>query len=234
MNIIITIKRQKSENEKPYLQSFLYNGDGNITIAEWLTECNSQTNLKDISGKTVEPIVWECGCMEKKCGACAMLINNKPMLACNIFIKNAVIKEKIMLAPLSKFPVIKDLVVDRKAMFEMLKNTKVWLSEKKWSDFNWDRENQYKAGQCIMCGCCLEVCPNFLAKGTFGGAAAIVQSYKALEQNSTDEHYNEMKKSYIKQVYNECGQSLSCQKVCPMKLPIDELQVRTNALIKKH
>lgn len=28
--------------------------------------------------------------------------------------------------------------------------------EKNWTDFSWDRTLQYKAGQCLQCGCCLD------------------------------------------------------------------------------
>lgn len=42
-----------------------------------------------------------------------MLINGLPRLACSLFLCNIVKKGKIELAPLSKFPVISDLRVDR-------------------------------------------------------------------------------------------------------------------------
>ncbi|MDR2795780.1 MAG: fumarate reductase iron-sulfur subunit, partial [Spirochaetaceae bacterium] len=31
---------------------------------------------------------WECSCLQKKCGACAMLINNTPALACDTKLHN--------------------------------------------------------------------------------------------------------------------------------------------------
>ena len=131
--------------------------------------------------------------------------------------------------PLSKFPLVKDLVVDRTAIFEMLRDMKVWTQEKQQSDYGQNYDLQYKTGQCLQCGCCLEVCPNFLAGGTFGGAAAMAEAYKAIEQNEQDEHRTEMIAAYRTHFFSGCGQALSCQKVCPMQLPLDELQVRTNA-----
>ena len=90
MTIEISVKRLKSKDEKPYIQKFLYNGDGNLTVADGLTEVNQKEAKMD-------RIAWECGCLEKKCGACAMLVNGYPMLACSIFLKNAVKRGKIVL-----------------------------------------------------------------------------------------------------------------------------------------
>ena len=85
MTIEISVKRQKNRDEKSYIQKFIYTGDGNLTVADWLTEIN-QTEAK------TDRIAWECGCLEKKCGACAMLVNGYPTLACSVFLKKAVKK----------------------------------------------------------------------------------------------------------------------------------------------
>ena len=221
MRIKLTVKRQSSPDTAPRLQEFAYEGDGNLTVADWLTEVN-QTEVK------TDRIVWECGCLEKKCGACAMRVNGVPRLACSIFLRDAAKHGKILLEPLSKFPLVKDLTVDRSTMFEMLCNMKVWTQTKEQSSYGQDYDLQYKAGQCLQCGCCLEVCPNFLAGGSFGGAAAMAEAYKAIEQNEQDDHRAGMIAAYRTYFFSGCGQALSCQKVCPMQLPLDEIQARTN------
>ena len=55
MTIEISVKRQKSPDEKSYVQTFNYEGDGNLTIADWLTEVNKNEAKTD-------RITWECGC----------------------------------------------------------------------------------------------------------------------------------------------------------------------------
>lgn len=221
MQIEIAVKRQPSPDEKSYIQNFNYTGDGNLTVADWLTEINQNETKTD-------RIAWECGCLEKKCGACAMLINGRPALACSVFLKDNAVHGKITLEPFSKFPLIKDLIVDRAGMFESMKEMKIWMQEKSFYQYTWDRELQYKAGQCLQCGCCLEVCPNFMAGQNFAGAAAMVQSYVDMEQNADDIHRKEMKKKYRKKFFSYCGQSLSCKTVCPKHLPLDEIQARAN------
>ena len=63
----IDILRRKSSSEEPYWQSFLYEPKEDAeTIATALTRLNEQDELR------CEPIRWECSCLQKKCGACAM------------------------------------------------------------------------------------------------------------------------------------------------------------------
>jgi len=221
MEIEISVKRQPSPEEAFYIQKFVYTGDGNLTVADWLTEIN-QTEAKN------NRIAWECGCMEAKCGACAMLVNGYPVLACSQFLKVAGRRGKILLEPFHKFPLVKDLVVDRSGMFDEIKRMKVWLQEKDSSEFGWDYDLQYQTGQCLQCGCCLEVCPNFFAGEDFAGAAAMVQAYKAMEQNTNDAHRTELAQEYRAKFFSYCGQALSCKTVCPKKLPLDEIQARAN------
>lgn len=222
MEIEIRVRRQASPKAQPALQTFHYSGDGNLTVANWLTAINREAAKEN-------RIAWECGCMEAKCGTCAMRVNGNPGLACRFFLKDVAESGVILLEPLSKFPLVKDLVVDRSGMFQMLLEMKVWMEEKSTTSYGWDRSLQYRASQCLQCGCCLEVCPNFLAEGSFGGAAALVEAYKALEQSGQSDHRKEMAKMYRKHFYSRCGQSLSCQSVCPKELPLDEIQARMNS-----
>ncbi len=228
MIIRIIIQRQDAPDSTPYKQTFIYEGDGDITVADYLRELNDRPEILTQEGISAKRISWECSCMEQKCGACAMLISGKPQLACSVFLRDAVKRKKITLAPLSKFPVIRDLQVDRDAMFRVLREMKIWVDEKDWSDYRWDRDLQFQAGQCLMCGCCLEVCPNYLSDGDFGGAAALVNAFKAIEFNGRNEHRDEMQLEYQKGFLQSCGQALACQKVCPIQLPLDIIQARQN------
>ncbi len=229
MQIKVSIKRQKSADQNSYVETYLYQGDGMLTVADYLTELNRDPNRKTIEGHASSPILWECSCLEKRCGACAMVINRLPQLACGVFLQEAGKNGTLTIEPLSKFPVISDLKVDRSTIFEVLKKMEIYTEEKSGSEYDWDKKAQYLAGQCLMCGCCLEACPNFLSDGLFGGGAAMVQAYKALEQEERGGHLKRMRKQYRTYFQNGCGMSLSCKKVCPIKLPLDDIQARANA-----
>lgn len=235
MKIKIIIQRQEDAQSQPYTQSFLYEGSGAMTVADFLAELNTRDPLLTEDGKPAARVAYQTSCHEKKCGACAMLVNGAPRLACSVFLSCSVHKDgTIRLAPLSKFPVVRDLITDRSQTFAMLEKMQAWLIRKSETDAGWNRQLQYQAGQCLACGCCLEVCPNYLAGSVFGGAAAMIQAYKVIEQNSNDEHRAELLKQYEEHFFTGCSQSLSCVRACPARLPLDDIQARANAhLLKK-
>ena len=78
------IKRQDDRRSAPYWQVFHFRGEGRITVAAILEKLNERDQLEDIKGKQCRKIRWECGCMQKMCGGCAMVINGHPALACGV------------------------------------------------------------------------------------------------------------------------------------------------------
>ena len=227
MNYTIRIKRQRSAQDTPYWQTFLCENEGNASVADVLRELNARTPLCDADGAPAQPIGWECSCLVRKCGACAMRINGIPRLACSVFlrdIKNAT----IVLEPLSKFPLVCDLMVDRRVLFDRLKEMQVWLegdAEKRPRT----HAARYQSARCLQCGCCLEICPNFCGEQSFGGAAAAVQAFRVLDQETDAAHKQRVSEQYRSVYYEGCGKSLACQDICPAGIPVEELMVRSNA-----
>ncbi len=228
MTVTVEIKRQKTPSDKPYYESFVYEGDGRLTVADYLGMLNRDVNIKNADGKPTTKVAWECSCSEKKCGACAMLINGYPRLACAAFLCDNVKHGKITLAPLSKFPVLTDLTVDRTILLEMLKNMKIWQSDGEIPESKEDNKMMYRSAKCVLCGCCLEICPNFSGDNRFNGAFAMAAVFKAIKHNGDRVHIEQLKNEYRKHFFNGCGQSLACVDVCPFDVPHDELQTILN------
>lgn len=126
MTYEIQIRRQNSAQDAVYWQTFCCESDGNASVADALRELNARTPLLDAAGTPAQPIGWECSCLVRKCGACAMRINGVPRLACSVFLRD-IKSGRLLLEPLSKFPLVRDLIVDRRVMFDRLKEMQVWL-----------------------------------------------------------------------------------------------------------
>lgn len=222
----IDIVRRASGAEKPYVQSFLYEPeDGAETVATALTRLNERPDLRDINGEAASPIRWECSCLQKKCGACAMVINGRPGLACDA--RLSAYKKSIRLEPLKKFPVIADLIVDRGVMYENLKAMRLWFGEEAAMDEN-AAEVGYEASRCLQCGCCLEVCPNFCPDGAFAGMAAAVPATRVLAELPAAQRA-ELGELYRERVYEGCGKSLACRNICPAEIDIERMLVNSSA-----
>ena len=229
MKVQVKVFRGRDFNERcpEDYQTFEYTGDEKMSVAQLLYELNSKERLVDIHGKACEKISWECSCFVKKCGACAMRINGIPRLACSFFLHELKSPE-ITLEPLSKFPIVKDLTVDRSFIFESLKEISLWLEGNARMKPE-THEYRYGSAKCLMCGCCLEVCPNFRVGGRFTGAVTPVNMYRILDEQEKNGHRKDMKRSYSKSYYEGCGKSLSCRDICPAGIPVDDLIARSNA-----
>lgn len=210
--MIVKIKRQRAPETDAYWQSFSYNGPMHVTVSAVLDALNYTDDLFDIDGNPAPRIRWECSCMQAVCGGCAMVINGVPALACATF-ADEVKGEDLILEPLSKFPVIADLIVDRSIIYENLANAKAYLETLAANDKR-QHNQQYSVAKCLKCGLCLEVCPNYRPGGDFYGAVLANESYLITSQ-SADKH-PEIVKEYKTHFGAGCSKALSCQSICPV------------------
>lgn len=190
-----------------------------------------QRNPINREGKRVEPVVWEAGCLEEVCGACSMLVNGKPRQACTALIETILAETQdqiITVAPLAKFPLIRDLMCDRTKMFENLKKVYAWVEadDARPDGFGQkiSQEKQqamYLFSTCFSCGCCLEACPQVNDRSEFIGPAAIGQVelfsiHPEGEAHKKDRLHVMMQKGGV----SGCGKAQNCARVCPKKIPL--------------
>lgn len=231
MKYTIKILRKEREQTGQYWQSFIYETDNSAaTAASALSDLNDREHLSDADGKPARRIEWECSCLQKKCGACAMIIDGIPRLACDAVLADMG-KTQITLEPLRKFPVVCDLIADRSILFENLRTMQLWLAENAVITDKM-QELAYQSSKCLQCGCCLEICPNFYAGGKFFGMAAVPVTTRLMSEMSPAA-YRQIARQYAKHVFAGCGKSLACRNICPKKIDTENLLVNTNAKLWK-
>ena len=184
------------------------------------------TALTRLNETLADPIRWDCSCLQKRCGACAMVVNGRPALACDTRLSEQ--KAPIRIEPLRKFPVVADLIVDRSVLFDTLREMKVWLSAGADMD-QAAAEAGYESSCCLQCGCCLEVCPNFVPGGTFAGMAGAAPLSRLLSELPAGA-LAELSETYRRRAYDGCGKSLACRNVCPAGIDLESLMVNSNAV----
>ncbi len=228
-HIVLRILRRSNSEEIPYWQDIDYTPESeNDTVAIALENINNAKEYTDVEGNLVSPIKWECSCLQKKCGACAMVIDGRPRLACDALLSEYSHRKVLTIQPLRKFPCIADLVVDRSSLHENLKRLELW-SERKLAITDENIDMSYESSRCLMCGCCLEVCPNFNFDEEFFGASSFVNATRYLVNMDEDERRS-MRDPYVKHVYEGCGKSLSCKDICPAGIDTEKLLVKSNAI----
>jgi len=225
----LRIKRQDGPDQTPYWQTFEVPRQPNMNIISALQHVAANPVTED--GTETHPVVWDAGCLEEVCGACTMLINGHVRQSCSCLVAELLDGEDaITLEPMSKFPVIKDLFVDRQRLFDSLEKIKAWVPVDSTQALGpgpkespEQQEMRYNLSRCMSCGCCLEACPQFTKDNDFIGAHAFGQ---ALLFN-LHETGSELKNARLDTLMgpggiSDCGNAQNCVKVCPKDVPLTE------------
>jgi succinate dehydrogenase / fumarate reductase, iron-sulfur subunit len=236
--IHLIIERQEGKDAKPYTEEFKLPYRPGMNVIACLMEI--QRNPKNAKGEAIAPVVWESNCLEEICGSCLMVINGKPRQACSALIDK--LEQPIRVKPARTFPVLRDLIVDRKRMFDALKRVKAWVpidgtydlgpgprmaeSERQWA---------YELSKCFTCGACVEACPNVNERNSFIGPFAISQvrlfnSHPTGAMHAGDRMDALMGEGGI----HECGNSQNCVQVCPKGIPLTTSIAAMNKQVNKH
>jgi succinate dehydrogenase / fumarate reductase iron-sulfur subunit len=188
-----------------------------------------QKDPRTIDGKEVAPVVWEAVCLEEVCGACTMVINGRVRQACSALIDViAPNGEVITIEPMSKFPLVRDLLVDRSRMFEAMKRVRAWIDIDGTHELGaGPRESQeaqqerYPLSRCMTCGCCVEACPQYNDSTKFVGPFAINLVRLFNMHPSGAMHKNTRLDSIMEEGgIQDCGKAQNCVEVCPKEIPL--------------
>jgi succinate dehydrogenase / fumarate reductase, iron-sulfur subunit len=232
------VTRQENPDSASYTEEFEIPYRPNMNVISALMEV--QRNPKNAHGQSTTPVCWESNCLEEVCGACSMVINGKPRQACSALVDK--LEQPIRVAPMSTFPIVRDLVIDRGRMFNALKKVKAWIP----IDGTYDlgpgprlaeskRQWAYELSKCMTCGVCLEACPNVNDRNSFIGPAAISQvrlfnTHPTGEMNKEDRLEALMEDGGIE----GCGNSQNCVRSCPKGIPLTTSIAAMNADTTKH
>ena len=189
-SVVFKIKRCDGPGKPERWESFKVPVESGSNVISCLKSIAANPVTTD--GKRTTPVVWDSGCLEEVCGSCTMVINGRVRQSCSCLIDEYAPEEgdTMTLEPMSKFPVIRDLWVDRERMFHALKRVKAWVpidgtyslgAGPKESPEH--QQTRYALSECMTCGCCLEACPQYLKEEdsenwdtAFIGAHAISQA----------------------------------------------------------
>ena len=230
--VLVKVKRQPSPQESPHWEEFRL---------QWRPYMNVIICLRDISenpvtsdGRPTTPVSYDSNCLEEVCGSCAMLINGKARMACSALVDQ--LEQPIRIEPMSKFPVVRDLSVDRQFMFESLKRVKAWIPIDGTYELGEGprvapeiQEKGYPLSRCITCGNCLEVCPQVNDDNGFMGAA-IFSQVRLFNMHPTGKMH--AKERIAAAMGNggieDCANAQNCVVACPKGIPLTESLAEIN------
>jgi succinate dehydrogenase / fumarate reductase iron-sulfur subunit len=225
----IRIKRQDAPGQPARWETFEVPRRPQMNIISALQYIAANPRTTD--GIDTTPPVWDSGCLEEVCGACTMVINGQVRQSCSALVdKLSPSGETISLEPMTKFPVVRDLWVDRSRLFNDLKKVKAWVPIDGTYDLGAGppisqelQQERYPLSRCISCGCCLEACPQYTPDNQFIGAAVISQA-RLFNDHPTGAALKDERLEVLKEPggVSDCSKAGNCVEVCPKEIPLLE------------
>src|SRR5438874_4866575 len=225
--IDLRIKRQDNPTSTPRWEEFSVPWQPGMNVILCLMEL--RRNPVTRQGEKTTPVHWEASCLEEVCGSCTMLVNGKPRQSCAALV-DSLGDGPVVLEPLTKFPVVRDLQVDRSPMFDALKRVKAWIPIDGSYDLGpgprlspGEQEVAYAFSRCMTCGCCMEVCPQYNDSSEFIGPAPLAQvrlfnAHPTGRMNAKERLDTIMGRGGIA----DCGNAQACVEVCPKDIPLTD------------
>ncbi len=222
--VVLRIRRQASPEAEASWEEFEIPWKPGMNVISAMMDIAASPQNKE--GKATTPVTYDANCLEEVCGSCAMLINGRARMACSALVDK--LEQPIRLEPLSKFPVVRDLAVDRSVLFENLKRVKAWVPVDGTYDlgsgprvFPRQQEEAYPYSRCISCCCCMEVCPQFNETTGFVGAAAIGQ-VALFNEHPTGRvlQHDRLAALMGNGGIADCAYAQNCVEACPKEIPL--------------
>lgn len=246
----VRILRQDGPGDQPYWEHHSVSYEPDMNVISVLQKVAAQA--KTVNGASVAPVVWDCGCLEEVCGSCTMIINGRVRQSCSALVDRLLEEDsgEIELRPMMKFPVIRDLMVDRSRLFRNLQRVKAWVPVDGYYDMGpaprisqQTQEQMYPLSQCMSCGCCLDACPQFNKIEVKRQIDETDESYQARVNAAYDTSFigaHAMSQAMLfnmnpvgANIANErvealigpggvqaCGNAQNCVAVCPKEIPL--------------
>jgi len=260
----VRVLRQDEPGSPRRWERFRIIYEPNLNVISVLQKIAALATTED--GQQTSPVAWDCNCLEEVCGSCTMLINGRTRQACSALV-DALLADhpgEIELQPMSKFPVVRDLVVDRRRMFRTLEKLTAWIPVDDYENRGPgpiespdSQQRRYPLSTCMTCGCCLEACPQYAKIEMYQTPGESKGEFEA-RQNAEFDH-NFIGAAGISQVmlFNDhgtgkltaderiatitapggiqvCGNAQNCVAVCPKEIPLTTSIARAGRTTTKY
>lgn len=187
------------------------------------------------SGK--EPVAFEHDCREGICGCCSLYINGQPhgpeekTTTCELHLRSFKDGETIVIEPwrAKSFPVMKDLIVDRKAFDKIMQaGGFISIDAGAAQDANSilikkeNADEAFNSAVCIGCGACVAACKNASAM-LF--VSAKVSQFTLLEQGKIEakQRVQAMVAKMDELGFGNCTNTYACEAECPKGISVTNI-----------
>lgn len=219
-NITLKIKRYDPDSRKSWVQNYELEAGKILRFTDVFRKINNELD---------QTLAWNSSCEHAQCGTCAVKVNGKPLLACELLVENAVAyfgTTLFKVEPITVAPVIRDLIVDIEQAYQKVEKIKPYIIEPMQ---NPNAANEYlirpreleryvDATRCINCFCCATVCIS--SHKSFLGPNAIMASIVRLMDPREKAKKEREALLYSEEGVYRCHTSKACSFVCPKEIDV--------------
>ena len=248
--INVRVRRQDGPGKESYWEHHQLAYEPELNVISLLQRIAAQAKTTD--NKRVSPVSWDCGCLEEVCGSCTMQINGRVRQSCSALVDRLLADnpDEIVLEPMNKFPVVRDLVVDRQRLFRGLERVKAWVPVDSYYNMGSGerqlratQEQNYPLSQCMSCGCCADACPQYQKVEVVQEPGESAEAFEERKLEAYDEAFVGPHAISQAMLFNNhptakalasermdammgaggiqaCGNAQNCVAVCPKEIPL--------------
>jgi len=163
-------------------------------------------------------LTYRSFCRSSICGTCTIKVNNKTILACKTKVKDFIENNELIIEPVNRAKVIKDLVVDNSFIEEKIKKVNGWFVDiiDAQNLQTPDELKKYdKQTDCILCGACFYECDALDYDKEYAGPFAFTKVFRfVFDSRDKMDKQERIEIAKTNKLYS-CVNCQKCAIVCP-------------------
>jgi succinate dehydrogenase / fumarate reductase iron-sulfur subunit len=218
--ITLRVRRYDPDTQRKWIQEYAMEAGRILRFTDLLRRVNVEQD---------PTLAWNSSCEHAQCGTCAVKVNGRPLLACELLVENAIAQfgtHVFLLEPISAGPVVRDLVVDLEPAYRRVEKAKPYIVEwspnpqagKEYQIIPGVVEKYVEATRCINCFCCATACMS--PPRHFMGPNAVMASVVRLMDPREKAREERLQYLHSPEGVHRCHTSKACSHVCPKEIDV--------------
>ena len=218
--ITLKVKRYDPDNKKSWVQDYELEAGRILRFTDVFRKINRELD---------PTLAWNSSCEHAQCGTCAVKVNGKSLLACELLIENVVTHfgtTVFRVEPITIAPVVRDLVVDLEQAYERVYKIKPYIIEptenpntgSEYQIHPRELDRYMDATRCINCFCCADACIS--SHRGFLGPNAVMASIIRLMDPRDQARKERLDILYSEEGVYRCHSAKACSFVCPKEIDV--------------